>query len=165
VIERERENTYRNTYVRIERDSFELQASHGGRSRVRFRNEAILAGLGRVGPEPTVHRLISQIRVYPVSPFHRQIVWRLRLIIVKHHQLSTGSLVPEIPNALLLQGFTTCRVSSAFTCRRNKNVNARFDDSRNYLFNRLPKVRKLKVMKFTLKRRVLEMKVNKVAND
>lgn len=81
----------------------ESQASHGGRSRVRLRNETVFAGFGRVRPEPTVHRLISQIRIYPVGPPHRQVIRRLRLVIVKHHKFCAGRFVPEISQSLLLQ--------------------------------------------------------------
>lgn len=71
-----------------------LEAGHGRGPGVRLGYEPVLPGFGGVGPQPPVHRLIVQIRINPVAPAYCQVVRRLCLVIVKHHQF--GAVVPQI---------------------------------------------------------------------
>ena len=47
---------------------------------VRLGDEPVLPGLGGVGPQPAVHRLVVEVRVDPVAPPHAEIIRCLGLV-------------------------------------------------------------------------------------
>lgn len=78
-------------------DSSSSEAGHGRRSGVRLRDESVFACLWRISPQPSVDRLIVEVRIDPVAAAHGQIVGRLRLVVVQHDQF--GAMVSQIVGA------------------------------------------------------------------